>query len=83
MSDKAWLRCEVSPGVFKDESAVEIKTYDSGVVSFFLPTDSVQGDSINVDVVAKNGSFCVVALPKRSFEGSNVARVPMNSVRFA
>ena len=83
MTSKAWLRCEVTRGMFEDERAVGIKTADGSVVSFFLPTDHVENDEISVEIVARNGEFGVVALPQRTFEGSNVARVPMNALRFA
>ena len=83
MSDKAWLRCEVTPGMFTNELAVGIQTAEGRTVSFFLPDDSVKNSEIAVDVVARNGEYGVVALPQRTFEGSNVARVPMNALRFA
>lgn len=80
---KAWLRCEVTAGLFGNERAVGITTFDGTVVSFFLPDDFVQNNEIAVDIVARNGEYGVVALPQRTFEGSNVARVPMNALRFA
>lgn len=82
-TNKAWLQCDVSPGMFKNELAVGITTAEGNVVSFFLPTDFVEDDKIVVQIVARNGEYCVVALPQRTFEGSNVARVPMNALRFA
>ncbi len=82
MSGKAWLRCEITPGMFTNELAVVIQTAE-GIVSFFLPDDSVNNSEIAVDVVARNGEYGVVALPQRTFEGSNVARVPMSALRFA
>ena len=81
--NKAWLRCEVSPGMFEDERAIGVTTADGGVVSFFLQNDLVNDQEIVVDIVARNGEYGVVALPRRTFEGSNVARVPMRALRFA
>jgi hypothetical protein len=83
MSKKVWLHCEVSRGVFSDERAIGIATADGDVVSFFLPSDFVSNDEISVDIVARNGDYAVVALPRRTFEGSNVERVPMSALRFA
>jgi hypothetical protein len=80
--NKAWLRCEVYPGMFSDESAIGVIT-DEGLVSFFLPTDLVHDHEIAVEVLARNGEFGVVSLPQRTFEGSNVARVPIDAIRFA
>jgi hypothetical protein len=80
VTNKAWLQCDVAPGMFKDERAVAITTADGKVVSFFLPTDYVQDNKIAVEIVARNGEYCVVALPKRTFEGSSVARVPMKAL---
>jgi hypothetical protein len=39
--------------------------------------------AIPVEVVAQNNDYGVVALPSRSFEGPNVARVPSDALRFA
>ena len=83
MSSKAWLRCEVTAGLFANERAVCVRTDEGKIVSFFLPIDFVHGDEIAVEIVARNGEYGVVALPQRTFEGSNVARVPMNALRFA
>ena len=83
MTRKAWLRCEISRGLFANEFAVGITTADGEIVSFFIPEDFVKNDEIAVEIVARNGEYGVVALPQRTFEGSNVARVPMNALRFA
>ena len=82
MSSKAFLRCEITAGLFANERAVCVRTAE-GIVSFFLPLAFVHGDEIAVEIVARNGEYGVVALPQRTFEGSNVARVPMNALRFA
>jgi hypothetical protein len=82
-TNRAWLQCDIAPGMFKNELAVGITTAEGNVVSFFLPKDFVEDDEIAVEIVARNGEYCVVALPQRTFEGSNVARVPMNALRFA
>ena len=83
MTAKAWLRCEVAPGMFSNERAIGVTTADGQVVSFFIPDDFVKDDEIAVEIVARNGEYGVVALPRRTFEGSNVARVPMRAIRFA
>lgn len=80
---QAWLRCEVTPGMFPDELAIGVTTAEGKVVSFFLENDLVNNQEIVVEVVARNGDYGVVALPHRTFEGSNVARVPMDALRFA
>lgn len=85
----AWLRCEVRPGMFDDEVAICVTTADGSVVSFFIPADVVTSFSgthekaIPVEVVDRDAEFGVVTLPRRSFEGSNVARVPTGALRFA
>ncbi len=83
MKSRAWLRCEVTPGLFSDERAIGITTAEGNLVSFFLPDDLVNDDEIAVDLVVRNGEYGVVALPQRTFEGSNVARVPLSALRFA
>ena len=86
----AWLRCEVAPGMFENEVAICVRTLDGSVLSFFIPADlvtSVSGfpeqKAIRVEIVDRNGEYGVVALPRRTFEGSNVARVPARSLVFA
>jgi hypothetical protein len=69
--------------MFADESAIGVTTDEGMVVSFFLPTDLVHDHEIAVEVIARNGEFGVVSLPQRTFEGSNVARVPIDAIRFA
>ena len=81
--DQAWLRCEVYPGMFSDEVAIGVTTDEGKVVSFFLPNYLVKDHEIAVGVIAQNGEYGVVTLPQRTFEGSNAARVPMTSLRFA
>ena len=81
--NQAWLRCEVYPGMFPDEVAIGVTTDEGTMVSFFLPNDLVKDHEISVGVIARNGEYGVVSLPKRTFEGSNVARVPIAALRFA
>jgi hypothetical protein len=69
--------------MFANERAVCVTTSEGMVVSFFLPNESVTNEEIAVEVVARNGESVLVALPQRTFEGSNVARVPMGALRFA
>jgi hypothetical protein len=69
--------------MFPDEVAIGVTTDDGMVVSFFLPNDLVKDHEIAVGVIARNGEYGVVSLPKRTFEGSNVARVPIAAIRFA
>jgi len=73
--------------MFENEVAICITTADGSVISFFIPTDFVKSfsgeDTIRVEVVDRNADFGVVTLPRRTFEGSNVATVPARALRFA
>jgi hypothetical protein len=76
--------------MFEDEVAICVTTAEGNVLSFFIPTDFVKSfggkpeeKAIAVDVVDRNSQFGVVALPRRTFEGSTVARVPAHALRFA
>jgi hypothetical protein len=74
--------------MFENEVAICVKTADGSVLSFFISADAVRTFSANekaisVEVVDRNTDFGVVTLPSRSFEGSNIARVPFDSLRFA
>ena len=73
--------------MFENEVAIGITTADGTVISFFIPADFVKSfsgeDMIRVEVVDRNADFGVVTLPRRTFEGSNVATVPARALRFA
>ncbi|HXG58246.1 MAG TPA: hypothetical protein VNL91_04415 [Thermoanaerobaculia bacterium] len=74
--------------MFEDEVAICVKTVDGAVLSFFISADAVKDvagseKAISVEVVDRDRDFSVVTLPRRSFEGSNVARVPFRSLVFA
>ena len=69
--------------MFSDEVAIGVTTAEGTLVSFFLPNDLVKDHEISVGVIARNGEYGVVSLPQRTFEGSNVARVPMDVVPFS
>jgi hypothetical protein len=69
--------------MFPDEVAIGVTTDEGMIVSFFLPKDLVNDHEISVGVIARNGEYGVVSLPKRTYEGSNVARVPIAAIRFA
>jgi len=90
VTNQAWLRCEVKPGMFEDEVAICIATTDGNVLSFFISSDFVRSfggrpeeKAIPVDIVDRNGQVGVVALPRRPFEGSIEATVPAHALRFA
>jgi|GEM_PF-4611089 len=75
--------------MFPNEVAISITTTEGSILSFFIPVElvrSVTGSddkAIAVEIVDRNQEFGVVALPRRSFEGPNVARVPAGALCFA
>jgi hypothetical protein len=74
--------------MFENEVAIGITTADGSVISFFIPTDFVKSfpgseNAIPVEVVEQDSDFGLVALPRRTFEGPSVARVPAQALRFA
>lgn len=81
MQERVWLRCEIFPGMFSTELAIQITTTDGYLLSFFLPRDSVREvDStigeIEVELIERGSDFGFVLLPRRTFEGPNAAKVP-------
>jgi hypothetical protein len=81
MNERVWLRCEIYPGMFSTEFAVQITTVDGDVLSFFLPKDAVREVDANigmieVELIDKGADFGFVLLPQRTFEGPNAAKVP-------
>jgi len=85
----AWLQCEVTPGTLDGEVAILIRTIDGRALSFFLPADYVKVGSIaergeiSVQEVDGDANSSVVFLPRRTFEGTNVAKVPRAALNFA
>jgi hypothetical protein len=75
--------------MFANEVAICITTADGSVVSFFFPAEQVKSlkgteeKAIPVHIVDSDRGFEVVALPRRSFEGPNVARVSADALCFA
>ena len=76
--------------MFENEVAICITTTDGNVLSFFISSELVKSfggrpeeKAIPVDVVEKDAQIGVVALPRRTFEGSTVATVPAHALRFA
>jgi hypothetical protein len=81
MQKRVWLRCEIFPGMFSTELAVQITTVDGDVLSFFLPKDSVReldanSGLIEVELIDSGADVGFVILPQRPFEGPNAAKVP-------
>lgn len=81
MTERVWLSCEIYPGMFSTEFAVQITTVDGEVLSFFLPKESVREvgaelGQIQVDLIDRGSDFGFVLLPRRAFEGPNAAKVP-------
>lgn len=86
----AWLRCAVKPSTLGGEVAVIVTTVDGSLVSFFVPADLVKRASsrneegeIRVQVVERDSDTGVVFLPRRTFEGTNVAKVWSRALSFA
>jgi hypothetical protein len=81
MSERVWLRCEIFPGMFTTEFAVQIRTTDDQLLSFFLPKDAVreldaERGLIEVELIDRGADYGFVLLPQRTFEGPNAAKVP-------
>ena len=88
MSQRAWLRCEVTPGMFSNEYAVTIRTADDFPMSLFVPEeclrDATLGEGqLRVDVLDSDDNFSLVSLPRPSFERGSVAKVPRLAVTAA
>jgi hypothetical protein len=52
---KAWLRCEVHPGMFSDEVVVEVVTKDGASKSFFVSRNDIDDGKVRVQVTMRNG----------------------------
>jgi hypothetical protein len=69
-----------------NEVAVTIRTAEGEIVSFFMPADLVRQSpqpAIPVEVIDRSGEYGVVALPRRTIEGSNAVKVLTGALSFA
>ncbi len=67
MNDQVWLRCKVYRGIFSDEVVIEIEVPGSGVITGFVPKDSVRVEEgteegqVQVDVYTlEDGKWAVL-----------------------
>lgn len=85
----SWLSCKAMKGMLPDELAVLVSTAEGKTLSFFVSAgqvtletgsaDELDGDEVSarirVEVLEKDDSFGLIALPGEPLEGPRVARV--------
>lgn len=84
-NNTAWLRCELSEGMFPDEFAVHIiNDPPTHPTSFFSNKEYVREDisSILVQVVDSNKSHSLVRVPGDPFWGSNTITVKNSQLTY-
>jgi hypothetical protein len=57
------LNCTVKPGMFSDESVIELATADGRELAFFVPRSVVSGAAVKVDLVKSSGGVNWIILP--------------------
>jgi|GEM_PF-4849644 len=81
----AWLKCDISKGMFPDEFTVQIKGR-TPILSFFAPSELVRPtkDAIRCEIVQTENGTTTVVLPIRPYEqASRVIQVPTTEVESA
>lgn len=71
---EAFLRCQVSPGMFSGEVAVRGRTADGTEYSLFVSDDFVEYEETAVAVAPVDGWLCVEVLGRES--GLMLVRLP-------
>lgn len=81
-----FLRCLVSPGLFRGEVAVRAVTADGTEFSLFVPDRFVEYEALpsegghiegwlDVEVLAREGALMLVRLPGQTFENGQTVTV--------
>lgn len=52
---KAWLKCNVKPGMFRDEIVAAVTTRDGSSTAYFVDKREVRGNRVRVEVVERQG----------------------------
>jgi len=79
MSNEAWLRCDVSPGMFDFELGVDGRQFDGTVYSLFAPKETVDHDQplsrehivpgwVRVKAWERKDNLVLVELPRETFQ---------------
>jgi hypothetical protein len=72
---KKRLRVKVEQGMFSSERAVSFRAGDQNYMLFVDESD-VQGDTLEVFVVAERPDEAIIDLPRDTFTSGNRIRVP-------
>ena len=89
-----WLDCQISPGQFSGEFAVQGLMFDETAFSLFAPRDCVffEGElstdapvegRIKVVVLGKKEDLCMINLPRPTFENGRAITVKAEQLRTA
>jgi hypothetical protein len=68
-----WLSCELSDGMFPDEYAVECRSAENSIVSFFVPNILVDSarSLVQVTELECDDDYCLIFLPATPLEDIN------------
>ena len=89
-----WLDCQISPGQFSGEFAVQGLMFDETAFSLFAPedclffeaapsTDAPVKGRIRVVVIDKRDNLCMINLPRPTFENGRAVTVKEDQLRTA
>ena len=87
----AFLRCQLSPGMFREEVAVCGKTAEGAEFSLFVPEEFTECDGtvadsgpvdgwVRVEILAQDGRLMLVRLPGQTFENGQTVTVQGSEV---
>ena len=91
---EAFLRCQVSRGMFSGEVAVRGKTANGPEFSLFVPVELVEVDLsatateavegwLRVEVLAREGALILIRLPGQTFENGQMSQCAIPRSRCA
>ena len=87
-----WLDCQISPGQFSGEYAVQGLMFDETAFSLFAPKDCLSFEAdpstsapvkgkIKVVIVDKKDNLCMINLPRPTFENGRAITVKVEQLR--
>ena len=75
-SSKSRIRVtNVGPGMFSHEASIEIEA-DGQHYALLVPKDKLEGDELEVEVVAERGDKVIVDLPRETFTTGSRISIP-------
>jgi len=79
--ETGFLKCDVSSGLFPEERSVTFSSADGERVELFCSKDFLKGDNLEVEILDKKDTRCLVRLPADPLTASRDVVVNLEDIR--